>query len=195
MNIGITTSFIVGGLLMLSILHMNYTVSNNSRQSTMQMIAKTKQQTISQTITADFQRMGYGVKENEPVITFAGSEKIVFKATIGGSKHNIIWQFNSSAKYKKTENPNDYKLRRTGPVANGKVSTTFYSVVSFNLTYYDMQGNETTAKSKVDKIKVKIVTESPQPLTSSTGKKEYGRSFWQRTIVPSSLHIRNMQTN
>ena len=197
MNLGITTSFIVGGLLLLSIMHMTFTVQSNSTQTTLQSISKNKVQAISQTISADFQRMGYGVDLGDPVddvIHSISSDKISFEADLhdDGSPETITWEF-TNTEYSESQNPNDYELIRTGPVSSGSGSVeSTYAVTSFNLTYYEDDGTVTTNKSEVDRIKIELVCESPQKITVSDGDDIFGRSFWQRTIVPPSIHIRQM---
>lgn len=198
MNLGMTTSFIIGGLLLLSILHMTFTVQSNSMQTTLQSISKKQVQTISQVITADFKRMGYGVNQSQPVedvIHSISSDKISFEADIddNGITETITWEF-TNTKYTSSANPNDYKLIRTGPVSptSGSVETT-YPATSFDFTYYNIEGNVTTNRSEVDRIKIEVVCESPQKIAVTNGDDIFGRSFWQRTIVPPSVHLR--QTN
>jgi hypothetical protein len=197
MNIGITTSFIVGGLLLLSILHMNMAVSNNSMQTTMQMTSKNYTKAVSETISADVQRMGFQVagEEIQDVILKAESDEIQFKTDLDddGSVETITWELTSD-KYSKSSNPNDYELVRTGPVsAGGPVDAkSVFPVVSFEVTYFDTRNQPTSTIEDIDQIGIEIVTESPEAVTTNGGNKNYGRSFWQRTFVPPSLHIRQL---
>lgn len=198
MNLGMTTSFIIGGVLLLSIMHMTFTVQSNSTQTTLQSISKKQIRTISQTITADIKRMGYGVDQSEPVsnvLHSISSDKISFEADIddNGLTETITWEF-TNTKYTGSPNPNDYELVRTGPVSptSGSVKTT-YSATSFNLTYYDAEENVTTNRSEVDRIKIEVVCESPERIAVNNGDDIFGRSFWQHTIVPPGIQIR--QTN
>jgi hypothetical protein len=198
MNIGITTSFIVGGLLLLSILHMNMAVSNNSMQTTMQMTSKNYTKAVSETIAADVQRMGFQVagEEVRDVILIAESDRIQFKTDLDddGSVETITWEL-TSTEFSKSSNPDDYELVRTGPVkAGGAVNAkSVYPVTSFEVTYYDTRHQDLGSSpdiEDIDQIGIEIITESPEPITMNGGKKSYGRSFWQRTFVPPSLHIR-----
>lgn len=197
MNIGITTSFIIGGLLLLSILHMNITVSNNSMQTTMQMTSKNYTKAISETISADVQRMGFQVSGEEirDVILKAESDEIQFKTDLNddGSVETITWEMTSD-EFSKSSNPNDYELVRTGPVkAGGPVDAkSVFPVVSFEVTYFDTRNQPTSTIEDIDQIGIEIVTESPEAVTINGGNKNYGRSFWQRTFVPPSLHLRQV---
>lgn len=192
MNLSIITSFVVGGLLLLSILHMNFTVSNDSMQTTVQMVSKNRLQAVTQTLTADLQRMGFGVPPGDPVINSMSAEKISFQANLDGTERTIIWEFRNTSHYTASTNPNDYELVRTGPISAGSVQSITYPVVSFKLTYYDIQDNETNSPADVDYIKASVVVESPDAVSNVQGVQTYGRSFWQQTIVPPSLHIRKL---
>ena len=196
MNLGIVTSFVVGGLLLLSIMHMNFTVSSNSMQTTLQMLSKQNLRGISQTLTSDFQQMGYNVSGNDvdDVLNSIGKNEISFQADVDhdGSVETVIWRLTSDS-YDSSTNPNDLVLERVGPVQSGGGSvTSTYPAISFELTYYDTNHEVTSNIDEIDQIGIEIITESPAPVTTQNGNENYSRSFWQRTIVPPSLHIRQI---
>lgn len=173
MNIGITTSFLVGGLLLLSILHMNFTVSSNSTEATLQLVAKNRMMAVTETMTADFGRMGYNVPANQDVIISSSPQDITFQADVDddGSTETISWIFNS----------NDSTLVRTGPVSSGGPSEEMtYPVSDFEL---QIQGNS--------RIQVKVECMSPEPISHNpNGNDVYARSLWQKTFAPPSLQFR-----
>lgn len=204
MNIGITTSFVVGGLLLLSILQMNLTVNNDAAATTMQIAAKNQVQAITQTLTADFNRMGYNVNSSKQVILNFKSNKITFRGDIDESHpgvETITWNF-TNGNYKATDNPDDHKLIRTGSVSAGSGSKPLtYPAVSFKLTPYNWQhvdlsdSTQKVIKEQTEQIKIEVLCESPEAILANgpDGKKVYGRSFWQQTIIPPSLHIWNLK--
>lgn len=194
MNFGIVTSFLIGGLLMLSILQMNFTVNTNAAQTTLQIVSKNHMEAITRTLDGDLGRMGYNVDAGEQVISSSsGPKKISFQADIDGTVSTITWEFKDTDEFTASANPNDYKLLRTGPVSTGNVQTTVYPAVHFKLTYYDLDGNITTDYGLAKQIKVELMSESPEAImrnTSSDGE-AYGRTFWQKTIVPPSIQFRD----
>lgn len=197
MNLSIITSFAVGGLLLLSILQMNFTVSSNSAQTAMHIVSKNRMQAVSETVKADFQRMGFGVagpNVSDVITSINGSSGITFQSDLddNGTTETISWQFTNTP-YSASVNPNDTTLVRTVTSASG-TETYNYPAVSFDLTYYDNNNTETTTVNNIDHVKIEIVCESPDPISTTSGNSEYARSFWQRTIVPPSVHIRNMQS-
>ena len=201
MNLGITTSFIVGGLLLLSILQMTFTVGSNATETTLQLMAKQNLRTISQTLNSDFNRMGYIQAGNsitsQIIDNSSNSTRITFQADIDNSTpgaETIIWKFrkSTSGEYDSSPNPNDYQLVRTGPVSPGNIDDTIYPVVDFELTYLDQNGNDITSsgnKENVRKIKVEVLTESPDAISINNDNRRYGRSHWSRTITPPSLQF------
>lgn len=192
MNIGVVTSFAIGGLLLLSILHMNMTVSNNSMHTTQQLISKNKMQTVVDVISADIQRMGHGVAASDPIINSIGQDRISFQAQINGQMREIVWDFRESEPYTASPNPDDYKLVRKDISASGNVETLTYPAISFELDYFDTNHSQTNTISEVDQIEITFVSESANKLPQDGGEELYARSFWEKTFVPPSLHIRNI---
>lgn len=193
MNAGIVTSFLIGGLLLLSILQMNFTVNSNAAQTTLQIVTKNNMQAITTTLTSDLGRMGHNVDSGVQVVdNSSNSEKITFQADIDGTVRTITWEFKDDTEFSESANPNDYQLVRTGPVSTGNVQTTVYAAVHFNVTYFDADGNTTGDMGEVKQINIELLSESPEAIgqNSSSDSDVYGRSFWQKTIVPPSMQFR-----
>jgi len=94
MNSGIIASFVIGGLLLLSILFMNMNVSRSSSELTMRQMTQINVSAVSEILTYDMDKIGYDRfgKINNP-ITFADSNKIVFKSNNGIFSYNCIWYY------------------------------------------------------------------------------------------------------
>lgn len=196
MNIGIITSFLVGGLLLLSIFSMNSMITESSVQMTMDVAAKSKVETINRVLSYDMDRMGYNVDRNNDVIQSMDSTHISFYADLEGSVELISWEFQNNTVYTASRNPNDYHLVRKGPVGGGKNESTLFSVNRFSFTYYDKYGAVTANPDRVKKIKVQFYCESPEPAGTNRDIEGniigmYSRSFWQRTYVPVNIQYRN----
>jgi hypothetical protein len=173
---------------------MNFAFSNNSMQTTLQVVAKNRAQTISQTLTADFKRMGYGVagsQVTDVITTLEDSTKISFEADLDndGTPESITWHYQVNTKYTASANPDDYVLTRT--VGS---ETYTYPAVSFKFTFYDSGYNPTSTIADVSRIGVEVVCESSEAISTGNGQEQYGRAFWQRTIIPPSIHIRQLQS-
>ncbi|PAU93292.1 hypothetical protein CK503_12785 [Aliifodinibius salipaludis] len=191
MNFGITTSFVVGGLLLLAMLHLNGQVLQNSVEITLNATDKTKVETIRQVITQDLKRIGFG--NNSSIAAFNPPNFINFRADVHGQgTSQVIWNFQENVQVNETTNPDDRVLRRNGPIdSTGGSRPTVFNVVDFSMTgYSDAQGtNVTTDRNQIRSIRVKIVTESPEPLNGANGQNYYPRTVWEKLIVPTNLQF------
>ncbi|WP_148898315.1 hypothetical protein [Fodinibius salinus] len=185
---GIVTSFLVGGLLLLTMLQFNNQVMQNTSQTTLDVNSKKHMETVRKIITHDINRIGFG--ENNKINAFNPPHFINFKANIYGSGTKTVkWQFKENKKVKDTANPDDRVLMRVGPVSksNGNKPTR-YNVVDFSITgYSDIYGNtETTDKDQIKSLLIKIVYEAPESMSKDDN---YPRTVWQKHIVPNNLQF------
>lgn len=188
MNMGIVTSFLVGGLLLLAMLQFNNQVMQSTSQTTLDVNSKKHMETMRKIITHDFNRMGFG--EANEINAFNPPHFINFKADINGTGTKTIkWRFKKNKKVTDTSNPDDRVLMRVGPVSesNGNKKTT-YNVVDFSITgYSDIYGNnETTDTDQIRSLLVEIVYEAPESMSEDN---DYPRTVWQKHIVPNNLQF------
>lgn len=192
MNIGLTTSFIVAGILLLSILTMNMNLSQSSTQLTMRQITETKSNTINEILGKDIPNIGYKEMGALPhPIQDAQEGKIEFEGDIDndGTKEIVIWEYNSS----------DNTLTRD---VNG-TETTFKNVSNFEIEYFDSNKNPISpslistllggAQSERDKIRFIDISYTLQSkekvggLGSSDPK--YIKVTWQKQFTPLNLRL------
>ncbi len=184
MNTGIITSFIIGGLLMISIVALNERVTMDSNQTAINQIVKNRIDNVSQVIDNDFREMGYGV--NGTIITYASPEEVSFQEDLNndGIIHNVTWLYDVSQGVSQTVNPNDHPLYR---IVDGVKHMVSASVTSFSLSYIMKNGDQTASPgnfNEVRKIKVNMVCESPEPYNNI-----YQGAAWQKTFVPANLQF------
>ncbi|WP_138430328.1 hypothetical protein [Fodinibius saliphilus] len=195
MNAGITTSFIVGGLLLLAILQFSSNVFQNSAEITLDMNDKHNIVTLRQIIEHDFSRIGFGNGPNDVIKNFNPPHLIIFNADLTGnnSAAEVKWHFKSNKPVNSTSNPNDHVLLRHAPMdsSNGRVKNK-YHVVDFSITgYSDANGeNTTTDKNDIKSILVEVIYESPEAVTQKTNGTQYSRSTWRKLFVPSNLQFK-----
>lgn len=184
MNTGIVTSFIIGGLLMVSIVALNERVLSDSNQTALNQIVKDRIENISQTVSNDFRKMGYNVKGG--VITTASKYDISFQSDLNDDDvvHTITWQYDYNQDVPETKNPNDHPLYR---IVDGVKHLVGGSITSFSLSYILKNGQETTNPGNlgdIRRIKVNMVCESPEPYENM-----YQGAAWQKTFVPANLQF------
>ncbi len=179
MNIGIVTSFIIGGLLLLSILQLNTRVLENSSQSTLNLMAKNNVETVSEILSHDLRKVGYGTSGG--AISTANTQRFAFVADIDndGAIDNLIWEYDTTAAIAETENPHDHPLYR---IVNSDTSVLKTATTSFTFTYYDSLDAVTTTPGDVRHLKIEVACESPAPYGN-----DYPESTWERRFSPVNL--------
>lgn len=192
MNAGIVTSFIIGGLLLLSMLQLNTQVIQQSTQTTLNMNSKNHIETLRRIVSNDFSSIGFG--KGSKIKSFNPPHFINFSANVNGTgTQTVIWHFKENVKAKDTSNPDDRRLQRNGPIdASGGSKPTRFQVIEFEITgYSDIKGhNITTDKKEIRSLSVKIVYESGEPISYGNGDPYYATSTWRRHFVPNNLQFK-----
>ncbi len=196
MNIGILTSFIVGGLMLLSVLFFTITFQGQTQEVTLSSMTHDNMNTIVSIITNDMNRLGYLDTSGDPINTMQSKElsfegDIFDDDTFGVTTVTWEWQ-KSSRPVSGSTNPNDYWLVRTGPASSSSSSSTIrFPVTYFNVNYYNDQGNTTSTSSTVKRIEIELIVESEEPYYPSgsiKGGEAYYRSVWKKTFFPNNLN-------
>lgn len=200
MNVGIMTSFIVGGLLLVSILTLNNQVMQQTTNATMDLMVKKKLDDITDLVINDFNNIGhyYGPR-NTPIEKYTSSEFIfwgqVYEDSTGVwdlTNTKVTYMINLADKVASTANPNDfYVTRKVERISGGAVQETHISkllVVHFELTYYN--GNDTAPAQAflLRSVEVEIICESPEPISFNRNSSPvYQRVFWKKRFYPENL--------
>ncbi|REL24799.1 hypothetical protein DYD21_16695 [Rhodohalobacter sp. SW132] len=189
MNIGITISYIVGGLLLISILTLNNTVMQDSYKQTVEMTAGTQVDEIRRLVMHDMQFLAFGT--NSEILNFSENH-LRFRSTFRGQNRVFSWQL-LNAPYNETSNPNDRVLQRNGPMDDKPGSTmSRYPAVRFQVTAFSDEDGlvEATSKEQVRSILIEVIVESAEPVGSHTdGSPRYARTGWKKLFLPDNLMI------
>ncbi len=193
MNVGIITSFAIGGLLMISILAFNGRVLNESAENTISVSTQIMLNEIIELVNNDFNRIGFGTGTSDPFNKIEADD-IIFEADVfDGDSYgvtNIRWELDKTTQATSTKNPNDFYLKRTGPITGSTYGVTQFPVVHFSVVYKTANDAITTNTATVKKVSVEIVIESPEPYgKSSDGEDLYQRTVWKRTFVPNNINL------
>lgn len=179
MNPGIVTSIIVGGLLMTSMLALSSRITQNSGNTTLDLVAKSNVTTVADIIQSDIRRAGFGVA-GVPIVTMNDSTLTIQTTFNTDSTLTITWQYFGNTPVPATEHPDDRLLRRT---VNGVVTDIPMVVTDFSFQYVDAVGAVTAVPANVRRIRVRITCGSPVPYGDY-----YGISHWEGTISPRALN-------
>lgn len=206
MNIGLITSYIVAGIILISLLMMNMRVSNSSAEITLSHITRDKALAITDLLYYDIPNMGYDRLGKTPqIITEADSNKIQFYRKIdrftSGDPELITWELTDDP-IPETSNPNDRVLLRK--VLSGgveEVTEIRQGVTKFRLWYFDEHGLSTlpsdgqfmptpitgSERDSVRQIYVALELQSAEPLRINANTQRYIRSAWEKRFSPNNL--------
>jgi len=192
MNIGILTSTIVGGILLLTIMSFTRVVNSHSLESTLGNINQQRLDEIVEILTNDFNKIGLG-STTQPIVSLSNTD-FSFVGDIFDNDNldttTVRWHWDLSDPVLNTTNPNDYYLKRSGPVGVGTIAETRIPVSYFNLNFYAADGSLTTNKAVAKRIEVEIMIESSDPYwVSESGENHYYRSVWNRVFIPNNINL------
>jgi hypothetical protein len=205
MNLGIITSYIVAGMILLSMLMMNLRVSASSSELTITQITREHVTNIAEMLNDDIPNIGYNIDSKwDPAFAFADSNKIQFYRNIYDDPTRdpelVTWEF-TGEEVTGTGNPNDYVLKQTIKDAATGVETTTEirsGVTHFRIRYYfehgkDRDSYETTPISasnyeNIKQIFVELEVQSTEAVSYSTSLDgRYIRSVWEKRFSPQNI--------
>ncbi len=208
MNFGITTSFVIGGIFLLSILAFNMSMNSNTQETTLTTINQQKLDNLVDVLSHDFNRLGYndtdttgysngtGIIDFNPIVQ-SDDESIDFYIS---QTSRVRWFALNSDEVTATSNPNDYYLYRVDE--NG--DTYRFPVTNFEIKYY-IQNNSGVWEEQTNpgsfteftsiKIEVELLMESAEPIRSNydSGNESYHRTAWKRAFVPTNVNLKQWQ--
>ena len=202
MNLGLTTSFIVAGILLLSILSMNNNISQSSTELTMRQITQQRAGVIGEILQKDIPNIGY--QQNSTVaspITDAREDLIEFSSDIDndGTVETVTWSF-TSTDVSTTPNPDDKVLTRT---VSGDLTEFKNGVTNFDITYYDgnrnqinynlissLLGGGQSERDNIRYIEIRFTIESPEQVGGAGSSDPYYiETVWAKQFTPINLRL------
>ncbi|NGP90185.1 hypothetical protein [Fodinibius halophilus] len=194
MNFGLVTSFIIAGILLLSILSLNMNLSYNSAELTMNQIVQQRINGIKEIIEHDIPKIAYNDTATvEDPITKATTDEIEFKSNIDnkdGDLETVRWKFDTNTPVD-SPNPNDYVLRRS---VDGTQTEIKLGVTDFELTYKDKNmnviplTNVQVLRNKIRHIELSVTVECPGKIGGADNiSSKYVSTTWTHTFSPINL--------
>ncbi|SHF66036.1 hypothetical protein SAMN05443144_111108 [Fodinibius roseus] len=181
MNFSIISSFIIGTILLVSLVKVNLSLVGNSMDAMYDQVAKIHVNSIATLVSHDFRKMGYGLTGGS--LQEATPSRITFQGDLDddGLVDMVSWEWDKTQHVTETSNPNDYVLLR---IVNGKSTPIKMGVIRFELSYYDKLNQPTAIIEEVRGIRVRLLSESADPVGS-----KYMKASWEKKFVP--LNIEN----
>jgi len=176
-------SFIVGGLLLLTLFRAQSNLVQRSDERAMDLIVQGNMATLVEILQHDVRKMGFSVPDSVDAVSAADSTSLTFLADLDadGSIETVSYSVSDTSAASGTENPRDrlFFHRENGLPVEGMTM----GVTNFHLTYLDSSGSETTTPAQIRAIEIEITLESLYPYGD-----RYARAAWEGTIRPRNLN-------
>jgi len=205
MNLGIVTSYIVAGVILISIASMNIRISSSNAELTITQIMREHVRNITDILNEDLPNMGYNVDEKtDPVLIYANRNRIIFLRNIHNDPaiepSEITWVFESDVKPSGSKNGLHGTLMRIVKTDGFEPDTTRIKsgVTKFNMFYYDRHGLRKSehmsppasgsSLSTVKQVYLELELQSNEKISGRAANDgRYVRSVWEKRFSPGNL--------
>jgi len=206
MNLALVTSYIIAGMLTLSLIMMNLRVSNNSTELTLTQITRQHMVDVTEILNDDISNMGYDVdQKSSQILTYASDDEIRFYRNIQNDPSRlpelVTWKFFPGDSVATAKNPNLRVLRRIVDDPNSgtqEVTEIESGVTRFELKYYEKRGENLannmtppgsgSAVSDIKQIYVVLEMQSKEPVILNPNSDDrYVRSVYEKRFTPANL--------
>ena len=173
-------SFIIGGLLLLNLLGLNFTLSSHNQALSSGHISQSTADQLMVVIQDDFRKIGYKVSNQVPILRF-DSTQVVFLGDLNddGAVDLVVYRQSDTTAVPQTPNPHDRYLYRD---VNGMSRKIALGVVRFWLAGYTELGQKTTTLQNIRTIEVALEVEATDPIGDA-----YNRAIRRARISPVAL--------
>jgi hypothetical protein len=176
-------SFVVGGLLLLSLMTMNVGIQETTQWAAMEEVAMGGAQALGSTIEADVRKIGLNVPELVTPILRAQTSNLRFLADVDedGSPDTVRIWVGDTSEASGTPNPNDLILHRS---INGiEEPTVPLGLTQLTFRYYDFRGIVTPQRKKIRRIEAQLVVQSTAPTDGG-----YAAAAWDLSVRPRNVN-------
>lgn len=180
-DIELAGSFIIGGMLLLSILSLNADIMQTATLNSLDTNAQQNVTNIVSILEYDFRKMGYLVPQGTDAITALTDTTITFLGDIDndGVVDTVGYFLGPISEPVETDNPNDRYLYRA---VNGTVNDVALGMRDWILTYYDISGSVTVTPANVRSIRISFWVQTIIPFDIT-----YGEARWEGRFTPKNL--------
>lgn len=192
MNLGLVTSFIIAGLLMMTIVTLNMRMGQHSADITLHTMSQTYVSTISDIIQYDLTKVGYDVDGpiSNPIL-IADETEIQFLSNLenDGTIRTVTWQL-SSTQLPGSSNPRHRNLKR---IVDGDETDISLGVSRFQIFYYlpgqpDPLTFPISAADREEINRIEVILEV-EPREGTGRNNQYTTSSWRKVFTPPNLNL------
>ena len=181
MDVEMAGSFLIGGMIVLTILGVNAQVLETGSVNALHTYAQENAASVVSILEYDFRKIGYGVSDTSQAILSLSDTTITYLSDSdrNGTVDTVAYRLSSTSGPAATDNPNDRYLYRS---IDGTEEDIALGLTEWELTFYDADGISTTDAEAVRSIGVSFEVETTFPFDET-----YGRAAWQGRITPKNL--------
>ena len=208
MNAGLVTSFIVGGILILSMVAMNLRLTGSSTELTLTQMTRQNLNVIADILNDDLPNMGYNINSRtDHVLTYGDSNRIQFYRNVyrdpGRQPEKITWELTDDTPSGGSNPDHRVLIRVEEEAATGQRDTVRFQsgVTRFHLRYYDQEHgksldeymepwpqNDTLALDTVRQIHLQLEVQSAEPVRVRPGAPDrFIRSVYEKRYSPRNI--------
>ena len=172
-NLNLIGSFIIGGLLLISMLTLSTHLTSKSQSTVMSEIAQSNITEFGRVVEYDFNKIGYG--DGAKIIS-ADSFSISFLADLNNDSTIV------SVNYSTLQDGSGIKIVRSTSLDQSNAFR--FEAADFKIIVFDSSGKPTTYPSQIKSILVSIVLDKEFRMLDETD--QIG-AFWSRRFFPKNL--------
>lgn len=171
-NISLSGSFIVGGIILVALLYINFRVSDFNRSQVINEFTESSMTSMANVMDYDFNKIGYRVSANPKICTINDSS-IAFLADLdnNGSADSVKY-------FTSITSGIHYLVRRT---TISSVKESKIVVNNFAVHGYDTLNNATTVVSAIKSVDVQVVIDNNSFRTDTTDN--FGSYYRRRYFI------------
>jgi len=182
-DIQLAGSFLIGGMVLLTILSMNIEILETSSINSLGTMAQENVMEIAAILDYDFKKIGHMVPRTTSALLSISDSTISFRSDIDQDTiiDTVAYRVGSPSETSSTDNPNDRYLYRS---INGTEYDVALGITSWELDYFNENMGATSA---VDSVR--IIQISLEVGTMFGYNENYGRASWSSQIAPKNLGV------
>lgn len=194
MNLGLSASLLLSGMLILMIAFFNLNLNRHSNSLTLHAVSKSHMEAVQELIQHDFQKVGFNGFEAipDPVISI-DSSRFVFRAQMDQDTTSeistITWELSSSVPTG-TQNLDHRVLWRIQENSLMQDTTRItIGITRFELSYFNREGDVTTIPNEVSGIDVTVEAQPREGIADHQGTVQYPTVRWRKRVIPKNLNL------
>ncbi|MCF7822724.1 MAG: hypothetical protein K9N35_00985 [Candidatus Marinimicrobia bacterium] len=182
-DIQLAGSFLIGGMVLLTILSMNVEILETSSINTLGSMAQENMMEIASILDYDFKKIGHGVPRTNSALLAITDSTISFLSDIDQDDviDTVAYRVGSAAETSSTDNPDDRYLYRS---VNGAEYDVALGITSWEMDYFN---ENMVPTSSIDSVRV--IQISLEVGTMFGYNENYGRASWSSQFAPKNLGV------